>query len=125
MQRAAESLTDADADSLDPFDNEVDQLVDDAVAARIAIRRSRLDDAWISAQLHLDQLAESCSTDGVHRGEAEPPWWVIVRRATGTLMMTYGLGKNRAAALLSRASDRGGIRVEDLAELILRNAADR
>jgi hypothetical protein len=122
LQRATAAL--AEAELRNPLGEDVDPLVDETIDARVAVRRARMDQAWVDAERYLDDLAHGSviPTQAIISGEAMP-WWLVVRLATGVLMEKYELDKNHAVALLARTSERNQLPAELLAERILR--ADR
>jgi len=111
------------AEQRNPYGDDIDALIDDATAARIALRRSRVDHSWSVAQQDLDQLAQFAAvlSEAGFASEDEMPWWLVMRLATGTLMERYGLDKNRAVTLLARVAERNGLAVELLADRVLRS----
>jgi hypothetical protein len=119
LQQATAALV--AAEERDPYGDDVDALIDDTTAARIALRRSRIDKSWSAAQLDLEQLAlfAAVLTEAGLVADDEMPWWLVMRLATGTLMERYGLDRNRAVTLIARTAERNQISAEVLAERIL------
>ena len=117
LRRTTDALE--QAETRDPFGDDVDQLVDEAAAARIAIRRSQLDAAWSIAEREIDDLAAFFSPG---RQFAEVPSGSSVRLATGLLMERYGMDKNGATTLLSEAAARHRVPAGRLAARLLADA---
>jgi hypothetical protein len=109
------------AEQRNPYGDDIDALIDDATAARIALRRSRIDRSWSAAEDDLSQLAQFAAvlSEAGFAAERDMPWWLVMRLATGTLMERYSLDKNRAVALLARVAERNEIPIELLADRVL------
>jgi hypothetical protein len=119
LQQATAALV--AAERRDPYGDDIDPLIDDTTAARIALRRSRIDTAWSAAQLDLEQLAQFAVvlSEAGFAADEEMPWWLVMRLATGTLMERYGLDRNRAVTLIARIAEQNQISAELLAERVL------
>ena len=128
FNRASEAL--AAAVRRDPFGDDVDLLVDEEAAARIALKQLDMDHRWTTAGRDLDLLAVDLSRSsgaevdvrpsGVPTQPTEPlPWWLVVRLATAIVMEKYELDRIRAGYLLASIADRRGVTTELLAAKIL------
>jgi hypothetical protein len=125
FNRASEAL--AAAERRDPFDDDLDLLVDEKAAARIALRQLEMDHRWTTAGRDLDLLAgDLVRFAGTNSGPGESdepreplPWWLVVRLATAIVMEKYELDRIRAGYLLASVSDRRGVTAELLAARIL------
>jgi hypothetical protein len=120
LRRTTDALE--QAETRDPFGDDVDQLVDEAAAARIAIRRSQLDAAWSVAEREIDDLAAFLSPARLFREVPSGSSGSSVRLATGLLMERYGIDKNGANTLLSESAARHCVPTSRLAARLLADA---